>query len=96
MHPTLNAQEEIIDVPQTGEIEEPVTVATTEPRSKKEVLAAITAAVANGILDTHTARKIRTDLGVMPSSFTKKHPSKAQRKNRRKAQQASRRANRMK
>lgn len=77
----------------TTDIEESET--ETTPRfSKEEKVKALKAAVENGQLNRFTALRIRSEMGIFQSDFTRKRESDAKRKARRKAQKTARKKQR--
>lgn len=62
--------------------------------SRNEILAAISAALADGTISSDDARHARAHLGISQAYFTRKVPSRSYRKMRRKMQRDSRRQNR--
>lgn len=62
--------------------------------SKRGLLDALAAAVATGQVDSRDARRLRSQIGITQSYFTRKQTTKAYRKSRRLMQRDSRRQNR--
>lgn len=64
------------------------------PLSKSEKVKAIRLAVEEGHLNSNSANKMRYELGISNSDFTKKHISKSKRKKKRKAAKTARKKQR--
>ncbi len=80
------------DVPQDSDPQD-----ETVPKakmSKMEVVKALAAAVENDQLDRKSAARIRSEMGIFQSSFTKKRESEVKRKAKRKLQKKARKKQR--
>jgi len=78
-------------------VTEDVTETPTEEQpkmSKAEVVAALALAVENDQLDPKTAHRIRSEMGIFQSSFTKKRTTDEKRKAKRKLQKNARKKQR--
>jgi len=84
--------EEIDDNVQAEENEE---VSTTAPKmSKSEIIKALSLAVDRGHIGQGQLTKMRTEMGIFQSDFTRKKVSDSKRKSKRKAQKQARKKQR--
>jgi len=83
--------EEVTEVTATPEVDE-----EKQKISFGDILSSLSAAIASGGISSQQARRIRADMGIRQSYFTRKQPKTNVRRAKRKAQKAARKLNRKK